>query len=169
MLAGLDDRKRYGLALFRRRVASKVLLSVSRFEIRRLPNLSLPVPLDLLTLASKIPAPQRHFFVLFEGEGVEVNYVKPKRFGTLTEIEALMHWLKDRPEIQSLAIVSSNSHLRRIQMCCKLLLPRGLEMKFIAVPETAVRTLQFSLARSRWLEMCKTVLYWFILKSRQYK
>jgi hypothetical protein len=169
VLAGLDDRKRYGLALFRRRVASKVLLSVSRFEIRRLPNLSLPVPLDLLTLASKIPAPQRHFFVLFDGECVEVNYVKPKRFGTLTEIEALMHWLKDRPEIQSLAIVSSNSHLRRIQMCCKLLLPRGLDLKFVAVPESAIRSLHFYFVKSFGVETCKTILYWFILKFRRYK
>jgi hypothetical protein len=169
VLAGLEDRKRYGLELFQQRVAPKILLSVSRFEIRRFANLRLPFPLDLLERASKIPPPQRHFFVLFEGQAVQVDYVKPRRFGTLTEVESLMRWLKDRPEIHSMVIVSSNSHLRRIRMCCKSLLPDSFEVMLIAVPETSIRELSSVFAKGFLLETCKIVVYWFILKFRRRK
>jgi hypothetical protein len=168
VLAGLDDRKRYALQLFQQRVAPKILLSVSRFEIRRFANLGLPVPLNLLERASKIPPPQRHFFVLFEGQAVQVSYVKPKRFGTLLEIEALMRWLRKHPEIHSLVIVSSNSHLRRIRMCCKSLLSDSFEVRFIAVPEDPIRRWDSDFAKKSSVEICKTAVYWLLLKSRQY-
>jgi hypothetical protein len=168
VLAGLEDRKRYGLELFQQRIAPRILLSVSRFEIRRFANLELPVPLDLLERASKVPPPQRHFFVLFEGQVVQVNYIKPRRFGTLTEVESLMRWLKERPEIHSMAIVSSNSHLRRIRMCCKSLLSDSFEVRLIAVPQKSIRKLDSDFAKGFLVETCKTVLYWFILKFWRY-
>ncbi len=57
-------RKLFALKLFQPRLAAKTLFSVSRSKIRRFSKMALPVPLDLVKLASNVPPAQRHFFVL---------------------------------------------------------------------------------------------------------
>ena len=118
VLAGGMYRKEYALDLFRQGLAPRILFSVGRFEIRRFSKMALPVPLDLLKLAQEVPPPQRHYFAFFEGQQVRTEHVLPGRFGTLTEIDALARWLSDNPNIGSVLVVSSDSHLRRIRMCC---------------------------------------------------
>ena len=67
VLAGLEARKAFGLRLLNRQLAPRILLSVGRFEIRKLPRLSLPAPINLLEIAATIPPVLRHYFVWFEG------------------------------------------------------------------------------------------------------
>jgi hypothetical protein len=169
VLAGRVSRKQYALQLFREALAQKLLFSVARFEIRRFSTMALPVPLDLLKLAQDVPPPQRHFFVLFQGGEFRVEHVQPRRFGTLTEIASLGRWLGANPGIYSLALISAATHLRRIQMCCRSLLPRGVDVALLAVPDSfsdsadqhssAIQTVASDL-----LEFIKVSVYWVLLR-----
>jgi uncharacterized SAM-binding protein YcdF (DUF218 family) len=184
VLAGKVHRKEYALELLRQGLASRILFSVGRFEIRRFSKMGLPVPLDLLKLAQEVLPPQRHYFAFFQGQEVRVEHVLPGRFGTLTEIDALAQWLSRNPEIRSVLIVSSDSHLRRIRMCCRTLLNANVELAFLAAPlpsseESALATADpqqdhlqpeessgFESAKGDLLELFKLVIYWVLLKIR---
>jgi DUF218 domain len=135
VLAGLPSRKMYAANLFQRGIAPRVLFSVGRFEIRRFSELGLPQTPDLLQMAQKIPPQHRHFFVLLEGQKFEVHRIPIRTLGTLSEIDALADWLKERPQNSSLIVVSSGTHLRRLRMCCRALLPQELKIRLRAVPE----------------------------------
>jgi hypothetical protein len=167
VLAGRENRKQFGLELFNHGLAPRILFSVARFEIRRFSKLSLPVPLDLLEVASNVPPPQRHFFVLFGGHRVQVGRVQPGRFGTLTEIKSLVRWLEVHAEIHSLLIISSDTHLRRIRMCCQSLLGAKFKIELIAAPDTSSGERESESVTAVLVEMLKTLLYWAILGLRR--
>jgi len=167
VFAGREYRKQYGLELFKNGVAPKILFSVSRFEIRRFSKLPLPAPLDLLKLAADAPPPQRHFFVLFHRSTVQVTYVRPRRFGTLTEIEALLHWLQHHPEVHSVALISSHSHLPRIRLCCRLLLSKDLEIYLASAPAHLSRASFLDRFAAAFLERLKSFVYVVMLAFRR--
>lgn len=132
-LAGRQSRKVGALSLFREGRAPRLLLSTARFEIRHFAKLDLPHPVNLQQAASAIPPQQRHFFVIFEGSQAQVGLVPVRGFGTLGEVQALGNWLRQHPEIRSLLVVSSGAHLRRVRMCCQVLLPEPLKWRIVAV------------------------------------
>jgi hypothetical protein len=134
VLAGLKSRKVFAIQLLHRGIAPRVLFSVGRFEIRRFPELGLPQTVDLLQIAQSVLPPQRHFFVLFENQQVTVQRIPVRALGTLSEIDALADWLKTNSQISSLLIVSSGPHLRRLRVCCRVLLPRNVRLSFVATP-----------------------------------
>ena len=134
VFAGRVYRKEYALELFRQGLAPRMVFSVGRFEIRLFSKMNLPTSLDLLKLAQQVAPHQRHYFVFFQGQEVRVEHVPPRRFGTLTEIEAFARWLAANPEIRSVMVISSDTHLRRIRMCCRSVLNPGMEMAFLAAP-----------------------------------
>jgi hypothetical protein len=169
VLAGRMSRKHYALQLFREGLAPKLLFSVARFEIRRFSKIALPVPLDLLKLAQDVPPPERHFFVLFQGSEFRVEHVPPRRFGTLTEIASLARWLNANPQIHSVALISAATHLRRIQMCCRSLLPHGVDVALLAVPDSFSdsadqRSSAVQSTGSGLLEFIKVSVYWVLLR-----
>ncbi len=137
VLAGRQSRKLYALRAYDEGKAPRILLSTARFEIRRFASLPLPAPLDLLKLASGVPAPLRHFFVYFEGSFCQADLVPIGRLGTLSEMRQLAGWLRARPHITSVLIVSSGAHLQRVRMCCRALLPPEAQVRLIAAPEEA--------------------------------
>jgi hypothetical protein len=168
-LAGRMSRKHYALQVFREGLAPKLLFSVARFEIRRFSKMALPVPLDLLKLAQDVPPPKRHFFVLFQGSEFRVQHVPPRRFGTFTEIASLARWLSANPEIRSLILISDATHLRRIQMCCQSLLPRGVVVALLAVPDSFSESADqhrsaVQSTGSDLLEFIKVSVYWVLLR-----
>jgi uncharacterized SAM-binding protein YcdF (DUF218 family) len=173
VLAGRFSRKDYALALFRQRLAPRLLFSVARFEIRRFSKMPLPVPLDLLKLAQEVPPPQRHYFVFFEAQSVQVEHVPPRRFGTLTEIESLAAWLGKNPQIRSLLLVSSSTHLRRVRLCCRALLGPEIQYALCASPEPTEGAdveqdpATGSRATAVFSELFKLILYWILLKLRR--
>jgi hypothetical protein len=143
----------------------------------------LPVPLDLLKLAQDVPPPQRHYFVFFRGQKARVEHVPPGRFGTLTEISTLSRWLSEKPDIRSVLMVSSGTHLRRIRMCCRSLLNPKTELAFLAaavsldeeLPATAehreVQTeskmdVAAGSLNEDLFELFKLGIYWVLLKTR---
>jgi hypothetical protein len=138
VLAGLKARKVFAIQLLGQGIAPRVLFSVGRFEIRRFPELGLPHTIDLLQMAQSIPPPQRHFFVLFEGQEFTVYRIPVRGLGTLSEIDALADWLGAHPQISTLLVVSSGLHLRRLRMCCRALLPRNVQANFAATPQESV-------------------------------
>jgi|SRR5712692_393256 len=174
VLAGGMSRKDYALQLFRKGLAPRLLFSVGRFEIRRFSKMALPIQLDLLEVAQDFPPPQRHFFVLFQAGECHVEHVQPRLFGTLTEITSLARWLDANPEVQSLILISNETHLRRIRMCCRFLLPRGVQVSLLAVSNSFSRSLdqQSSAIRSTGsdlLEFLKLVVYRVLLTLRPHR
>lgn len=167
VLAGRDYRKRYALELFAKGVAPQVLFSVSRFEIRRFSKLPLPVPLDLLKLVSDVPPAQRHFFVLFNQQTVQITHVRPQRFGTLTEIESLQRWLHHHSDIHSVVLVSSHSHLRRIGICCKFLLTGVVDIALASPPEWSSDPGDSNGLTAVAFEVLKILVYWVMLSLRR--
>jgi hypothetical protein len=135
VLAGRKSRKVFAIQLFERGMAPRLLFSVGRFEIRRFPELGLPPTIDLLQMAQSIPPRQRHFFVSFENQQFTVQRIRVRTLGTLSEIDALADWLLAHPEITSLLVVSSGSHLRRLRMCCRRMLRRNVKCSFVSTPD----------------------------------
>ena len=133
-LAGRQSRKFYALELLRQGRADCLLLSVGRYEIRKFAQLSWPGEVDLMRVAEATHAAKRHYFVSFEAGRTEVELVHRGRFGTLSEVRALASWLEPRPHIQSLMVVSSAPHLRRVRACCRRLLPPRLRLHFLPTP-----------------------------------
>jgi len=184
VLAGRVHRKEYALELFRQGLAPRLLFSVGRFEIRRFSKMSLPAPLDLLKMAQEVPPPERHYFVSFDGQDVQVEHVLPERFGTLTEIAALGRWLDANPKIRSVLVISSAAHLRRVRMCCRSLLKPDTRLSYLAVPinfpelsvsETVGVSAEQKLPDERvdppslredLQELFKLAIYWVLLKLR---
>ncbi len=167
--AGLEIRKSFAVELYYRGLAPRILFSVGRYEIRRFVNLALPLRIDLLKMVEKVPHRLRHFLVSVAGQQLEVQRISAGRLGTMREIEALTQWLEKRPQIKSILIVSSNIHLRRVRMCCGTLLPAGLKIHLLAVPEEhpgSGRTNWLADSQTRKLvltEVLKIICYLLIL------
>jgi hypothetical protein len=134
VLAGGQDRKRFGLELFRQGLAPRILLSVSRFEIRRFAELVHDRPVDLMRMARDIPPSQRHCLIDFHRTETKVRWMRPGRLGTLSEMKALRKWLEENSDITSVLIVSSGMHLRRLRVCAVALFSRKYNLQFCAVP-----------------------------------
>ena len=134
VLAGKQSRKRYGLQLFREGKAPQLVLSVARFDIRRTARLEISPAVDLVKIAAPILAPQRHFFLVVSSASCHVERIRTGRFGTLREIEALGEWLLNHPDVRSVLVVTSKSHVRRVRLCCRMLISNAWHLDFVIVP-----------------------------------
>jgi len=170
VLAGRESRKLYALQLYREGRAPALLLSVGRYEIRRFARLPLPQPFDLTSLAAPIAAPLRHFFVSFSPGGVSAERVVLRRFGTLSEVQALSAWLGRHPDIRRILVVSDRTHGARVRLCCKKLLPPSIQYTFLPVPDAqapaSAGAQPGSRLRSSFLEIAKLIVYWFVFALR---
>jgi len=152
VLAGRQDRKVYGLDLWRGGNAPEIILSVGRFEWRRFYDLSLPDDGGLKVLVDQTPAAERHFFVRLNGGQASSSVVRRSRFGTLTEGRALAAQLGGH--VRSLLVVSSPIHLRRVALVLRRALHgRGIRLTFVGVPGTRES------ARALWSELIKYLFY----------
>ena len=166
VLAGRGSRKQYALTLNKNRLDRILLLSVARFEIRKLSSFGLSMPFDLVSRAALLQPLERHFFLTVHGNRVaDVHYVPAHRLGTLREIMALGAWLEMHPQLQSLIIVSSGFHLPRVRLCCRALLPKRVQVKFVPVPNEHFYGYNNLLERFRLIlvELAKLCLYLLIL------
>ncbi len=134
VLAGPQDRKTYGLKIWQAGWATHLILSTGRFDIRRFAELNLPAWAQLWEMRTNTPPEKRHFFVTYDGSTWQVQRIPVGSFGTLSEIQELARWLDHHPQIHLLLIVSSGPHLRRVQICCRMLLPEQVQYRLIAVP-----------------------------------
>lgn len=160
-LAGRKRRKLYALELFAAGKARQLILSTGRFELRRYPELPGVPQVDLLAIAASIPPPLRHYFVLIRDGCAYPQLIAKRRLGTYSEIVALGAWLAEHSEIQSVALVSSASHLRRIRRCWRALAPRSVRVEFLATPGEEAQGLRALLS-----EVSKLMLYTVVLFVR---
>jgi hypothetical protein len=177
VFAGRERRKLYALQLFQEGRAAALLLSVGRYEIRRFSQLPLPRPVDLLSLAAPIDPPLRHFFVTFTAEDVvaeRVELARFRRFGTMSEVQALRVWLGRHPEVREILVISDRSHRARADLCCRKLLPHGIQFAFLAVPDAIALAVEQSRQQREgrvryWFsEVAKLVVYWFVFAWRDF-
>jgi len=135
VLAGRQERKVHGVALWRVGYAPELILSVGRFEWRRFYDLGLPRDGGLQKLVSAIPPVERHFFVREWKDRTESVAVTKGKYGTLTEALAAANLLREG-EYHSLMVVSSAFHLRRVALAFRRTFRgSGTRLVFTAVPE----------------------------------
>ncbi len=134
VLAGRQERKVHGIALWRVGYAPELILSVGRFEWRRFYELGLPDDGGLRKLVNEIPPEQRHFFVREWKDSARSVAVRKGRYGTLTEAWAAASLLREG-EYHSLMVISSAYHLRRAALAFRHAFRRSeTRLVFVAVP-----------------------------------
>lgn len=145
VFAGKMERKEYGIALWRQGLAPALVLSVGRFEWRRLPGLGLPPDSGLLALVERTPPPERHFFLTVRGERAQAALRPVLRFGTAGEAASLVEEAEAHGW-RSVLVVTTSFHLRRARLALERLgRGRGCRFRCVAVPQD--RT---SFPRERW-------------------
>lgn len=134
VLAGRIERKPYGLKLFQQQLAPRLIVSVSRHEVRQTAQqLSVPA---LLALRDATPPNKRHFWLDYRGGRQYIVHAEGiRRSSTFWELQALARYLG--PDVpQRIAIVSTSIHLRRVMLCCgKIPEFGGTDLRFLPVPE----------------------------------
>jgi len=116
VLAGRPERKSYGLDLFSRGLAPRLVLSVARFDVRHTAKL-LTEGQELISLRDGLPPEQRHFWIDYEFDRSVILLADLKRSGTFGELQALARYLAPRSP-RRIAFVSTSIHQRRIRFCC---------------------------------------------------
>jgi hypothetical protein len=140
VLAGRRYRKTYGVELLRQGWARGILLSTlsaDSLDLSRFAELQVPAWPRLLELQSRIPPAGRLFFLDYDGVAWHAEPLAVRPLGTLNEIAHLARWLRLRPEVRSVLIISSGFHLRRVRICCRALLPRDIRFRLAAAPPDA--------------------------------
>jgi DUF218 domain len=167
VLAGRPERKVYGLELFRQGLAPRLILSVGRSEVRATEKLGFE-DLQMRALTARTPPEQRHFFVELSSDSRKVIPAQLARTGTYGELSALAAAVGEGM-IQSMMVVSTSVHLRRVRLCCRAL--AGLHearIRYVPVPEaeSSFRRESWWKRRGHWSyvakEYCKLAGYFFV-------
>jgi hypothetical protein len=116
VLAGLPERKSYGLELFSRGLAPRLILSVARFDVRHTGQL-LQGDQELISLRDKVQPEKRHFWVDQDFDRTTILRADLRRSGTFGELQGLAFYLAPSSP-GKIAFVSTSIHLRRIRFCC---------------------------------------------------
>ena len=134
VIAGGMERKQYGLDLFRAGVSPKLLLSVGRFEVRKMRRLDLEGWDELIRLREQTPPNQRHFFIKVDTSGVRVEKAVLQQWNTYGEALALGHRLEIE-KTRRVIVVSTDVHLRRVALSLdKVCRGMGIEFLYCPVP-----------------------------------
>ena len=135
VFAGEMERKEYGVALWREGLAPALVLSVGRFEWRRVPMLGLPPESGLAGLVERTPPPERHFFLEVRGADAAATLRPVLRFGTAGEAASLLEEAGARGW-RSVLVVSTSFHLRRARLALERLgRGGGCRFRYVAVPQ----------------------------------
>jgi len=134
VLAGRPERKVYGLQLFHQGIAPRLILSVGRFEVRKMDHLGFQ-HLNLRELTSRLPPGERHFFIDIAGDSQRVIVRSDAGKGTEAELMSLSRYLEpDR--VSSLLLVSTSVHLGRVRHYCeRTALLSNKRISYVPVPE----------------------------------
>ena len=156
VLAGKQNRKIYGLDLWRRGCAPQLILSVGRFEWRRFYDLGLESDGGLKSLVDQTPPEKRHFFVRLTPDGASSMLIHCHRFGTRSEAQALAELFRTNgPE--SLLVVSSPLHMKRVALSFRRAFRKTrIRLTFAAVLEPPPTLGEI------WLEWKKYLVYLFL-------
>jgi hypothetical protein len=133
VLAGLPERKTYGLELLREGITNRLVLSVGRFEVRKFAATPLGDP-TMIGYSRSLPAGERHFFVEITATGATWTPARLNGLGTFAELRGFARLL---PEAGlRVGIVSTSIHMRRVHLCCRHIgRLRRSEIRYYPVPE----------------------------------
>lgn len=135
VLAGKQERKEYGVKIWRSGFAPELILSVDRFEWRKFKDLNLGSDGGLVSIVEQTPPERRHFLVRINHQETSSSLVQKGYFGTRSESRVLAEYLRDIP-VQSLLVVSSPAHLRRVSLSFRRAFRKsGIKLAFVAIPE----------------------------------
>jgi DUF218 domain-containing protein len=169
VIAGRMDRKQYGIDLYKAGFAPRLLLSIGRFEVSKMPALDFGASDDLIRLRNCTAPDERHFFCEMTASGTQIEKTSLRRWNTYGELLGLREWLACH-QARSMIIVSTDIHLRRIAVAFeKIFHGMPLQVRYCAVPES-----YSSLRKESWWkqrddrrfvikEAAKLVGYWIIL------
>jgi len=134
VLAGRPERKVYGLQLLHQGIAPRLILSVGRFEVRKMDHLGFQ-HLNLRELTSRLPPGQRHFFIDIVGDLQRVVVRSDAGKGTYAELRSLSRYL-ERDRVNSLLFVSTSVHLGRVRHYCERIASLSdKKIRYVPVPE----------------------------------
>lgn len=166
VMAGRQDRKVFGIKMWRIGYAAQLILSVGRFEWRKFKDLGLESDGGLESMAAQIPPKKRHFLVRLNPREASCTPVQPGFFGTSSEARILAEYLRDQP-VRSLLVVSSPIHLRRVALVFRHSFRKSnIQLTFVPVPEEL--SLDSPVNRVEiWGELRKYILYrlWWSFKN----
>lgn len=136
VLAGRPERKVYGLQLSHQGIAPRLILSVGRFEVRKMDDLGFR-HLNLRELTSRLPPGERHFFIDIVGDSQRVIVRSDAGKGTYAELRSLSRYLEpDR--VNSLLLVSTSVHLGRVRHYCERIASlSNKRISYVPVPEAS--------------------------------
>ena len=134
VLAGRPERKVYGLQLFQEGIAARLILSVGRFEVRKMDRLGFQ-GLNLRELTSRLSPGERHFFIDIVADSQRVIVRSDAGKGTCAELMSLSRYLEpDR--VNSLLLVSTSVHLGRVRHYCERIASLSdKKICYVPVPE----------------------------------
>ena len=137
VFAGRMERKRFGLELFRRGVAPRLLLSVGRFEVSRMRSVGFDSAAELIAERDRTAPEDRHFFVELNASGTHIETARLRRWNTYGEVLGLWKFLEsDMP--RSVLVISTDVHLRRIALAfSRVFRDVPLEVHYCQVPADA--------------------------------
>lgn len=170
VLAGRLERKAYGLELYRAGIAPRLLLSVGRFEVSKMPRLDFEGAADLIAERDKTAPGERHFFCEMNAAGTHIESVHLRRWNTYGEMLGLREYLK-RQMPRSVMIVSTDIHLRRVALAFdRVFRDWDVEARYCPVPAGVS-----SVRKDGWWERAgdrrfviteigKLTAYWVILR-----
>lgn len=147
MLAGRLERKAYGLELYRAGAAPRLLLSVGRFEVSKMPAVNFEGAAELIAERDRTAPGERHFFCELDAAGAHIENVKLRRWNTYGEMLGLRAYLgRDMP--RRVMIVSTDVHLRRAALAFeKVFRGAPVEARYCPVPAR-----NSSVRKERWWE-----------------
>ncbi|HXK02767.1 MAG TPA: ElyC/SanA/YdcF family protein [Verrucomicrobiae bacterium] len=134
VLAGRMERKQYGIELWRKGLAPRLLLSVGRFEVSRMGAIDFAKVDELRALRDRTAPGERHFFCEISSSGVRIDRPKLCRWNTYGEVLALRDLIAQHGT-RTLLVISTDVHLRRVAVTVGRVL-RGLpvEVRYCPVP-----------------------------------
>lgn len=123
VFAGAEHRKRFALQAWRGERATTLVVSVARFEWRRVPSLGLPADGGLVALVEATPPVERLFQLVVTGGSVEARRVAKGRWGTWSEAVGIAALARERGAA-SLLVCTSGEHLPRALLSVRRALSR---------------------------------------------
>ncbi|HEU4725422.1 MAG TPA: ElyC/SanA/YdcF family protein [Candidatus Eisenbacteria bacterium] len=123
VFAGAEHRKRFAIEAWRGGAARTLVVSVARFEWRRVPGLGLPGDGGLVAVVKSVPPPKRLFQLIVTGDSVEARAVTKGAGGTWHEAVALAALARER-RATSLLVCTSDYHLPRALLSVRRALAR---------------------------------------------
>jgi uncharacterized SAM-binding protein YcdF (DUF218 family) len=158
VLAGKQDRKSYGVKMWRFGYAPQLILSVGRFEWRKFSELGLESNGGLVCKVEQTTPKKRHFLVRLDRQEVFCTLAQTGIFGTRSEARALAAYLRDMP-VRSLLILSSPVHLRRVALAFRRAFHKsGINLTFVAAPDKPSFASSAACAEV-WSELLKYLVY----------